>query len=288
MTDPRTPEQIEADIAHQREQLADTVDQLATKLDVKAQARARVHTLQDRATTDSGSPRPEVLAAAGSAPRHGGRAGRLAHPPHSLTPTQPPKGTTMSKLLLLAVGAAGYVLGTRAGRERYEQIKGMAVKVKDDPRVQEKAHQATDLAKEKAPVVKDKVVSAAALPPAPSPTRSAPSPTRSARTRTRARSRTSSTPTTSRCRTTPTRRATCPDQRLSSAACRVTALASVNDATWSMTTRRRAASSAAASQSATKTGSRPSTPRSHSSSTSSATSSRWRFIRATRSSACMT
>lgn len=67
----------------------------------------------------------------------------------------------MKKLILLAVGAVGYVLGSRAGRERYEQIKGMAVKVKDDPRVQEKAHQATDLAKEKAPVVKDKVVSAA-------------------------------------------------------------------------------------------------------------------------------
>lgn len=67
----------------------------------------------------------------------------------------------MKKLILLAVGAVGYVLGARAGRERYDQIKGMAVKVKDDPRVQEKAHQATDLAKEKAPVVKDKVVSAA-------------------------------------------------------------------------------------------------------------------------------
>ena len=67
----------------------------------------------------------------------------------------------MKKLILLAAGAVGYVLGARAGHERYEQIKGMAVKVKDDPRVQEKAHQATDLAKEKAPVVKDKVVSAA-------------------------------------------------------------------------------------------------------------------------------
>lgn len=66
MSDPRTPEQIEAEIARQREQLAGTVDQLAAKLDVKAQARARIHTLQERATDESGNPRPEVLAAAGS------------------------------------------------------------------------------------------------------------------------------------------------------------------------------------------------------------------------------
>ena len=67
----------------------------------------------------------------------------------------------MRKLTILAAGAVGYVLGTRAGRERYEQIKSMAAKVKDDPRVQEKAHQAADLAKEKAPVVKDRVQDAA-------------------------------------------------------------------------------------------------------------------------------
>jgi hypothetical protein len=67
----------------------------------------------------------------------------------------------MKKLTLLAAGFAGYVLGTRAGRERYEQIKKLATRVKDDPRVQEKAHQAADLAKEKAPVVKDKVTSVA-------------------------------------------------------------------------------------------------------------------------------
>jgi len=67
----------------------------------------------------------------------------------------------MRKLTILLSGAVGYVLGTRAGRERYEQIKGMASKVKDDPRVQEKAQQAADLAKEKAPVVKDKVQGAA-------------------------------------------------------------------------------------------------------------------------------
>jgi hypothetical protein len=50
----RRPEQIEAEIEAQREQLAATVDQLTHKLDVK-----------DRMTTDTGRPRPELLAAAG-------------------------------------------------------------------------------------------------------------------------------------------------------------------------------------------------------------------------------
>jgi hypothetical protein len=67
----------------------------------------------------------------------------------------------MKKLTLLIAGGIGYVLGTRAGRERYEQIKRTATRVKDDPRVQEKATQAADLAKEKAPIVKDKVTAAA-------------------------------------------------------------------------------------------------------------------------------
>lgn len=67
----------------------------------------------------------------------------------------------MKKLMLLVAGGVGYVLGTRAGRERYEQIKKAATRVKEDPRVQEKAHQAADLAKDKAPLVKDKVASAA-------------------------------------------------------------------------------------------------------------------------------
>ncbi len=67
----------------------------------------------------------------------------------------------MRKLTILISGAIGYVLGTRAGRERYEQIKQMAGRVKDDPRVQEKAQQAADVAREKAPVVKEKVQDAA-------------------------------------------------------------------------------------------------------------------------------
>jgi hypothetical protein len=67
----------------------------------------------------------------------------------------------MKKLLILVAGGVGYVLGTKAGRERYDQIMSTFNKVKDDPRVQEKAQQAADLAKEKAPVVKDKLVEAA-------------------------------------------------------------------------------------------------------------------------------
>jgi hypothetical protein len=65
----------------------------------------------------------------------------------------------MRKLLLLAAFAVGYVLGARAGRERYEQIMSTMMRVKNDPRVQEKAHQAVDVAKAQAPVVADKVTS---------------------------------------------------------------------------------------------------------------------------------
>ncbi|GAB3656770.1 hypothetical protein GCM10027596_11350 [Nocardioides korecus] len=67
----------------------------------------------------------------------------------------------MKKLLVLIAGGVGYVLGAKAGRGRYEQLRDQFNQVKNDPRVQEKAHQATDLAREKAPVVKDKVAQAA-------------------------------------------------------------------------------------------------------------------------------
>ena len=62
----QTPEQLEAEIAVQREQLAETVDQLAAKLDVKSQAQQKVAAIKESATTDTGRPRTEVLAAAGS------------------------------------------------------------------------------------------------------------------------------------------------------------------------------------------------------------------------------
>jgi hypothetical protein len=67
----------------------------------------------------------------------------------------------MKRLMMLIALGIGYTLGARAGRERYEQIMGTFHKVTNDPRVQEKAHQAVDLAKEQAPVMADKVTTVA-------------------------------------------------------------------------------------------------------------------------------
>lgn len=58
-----SPQQLEADIARQREDLATTVDQLHAKLDVKARAQDKAHELKDRATTADGRPRPDLTAA---------------------------------------------------------------------------------------------------------------------------------------------------------------------------------------------------------------------------------
>lgn len=57
------PAAIEADIARQRERLAATVDELHHRLDVKTQAKEKAADLKDRATTDTGKPRPELAAA---------------------------------------------------------------------------------------------------------------------------------------------------------------------------------------------------------------------------------
>ena len=67
----------------------------------------------------------------------------------------------MKKLTLLIALGVGYVLGTRAGRERYEQIRRTFLNVKDDPRVQSAAATVAETAKEQAPIVKEKVTAAA-------------------------------------------------------------------------------------------------------------------------------
>jgi hypothetical protein len=65
------------------------------------------------------------------------------------------------KIAVLVGGAVGYVLGTRAGRERYEQIKTQAQSLWQNPKVRETASQAQDYAKEKAPEVRHKVAESA-------------------------------------------------------------------------------------------------------------------------------
>ena len=47
----------------------------------------------------------------------------------------------------------GYVLGTRAGREKYEQLKSTAMKLWNDPRVQRQVDAAENFVKDKAPDV---------------------------------------------------------------------------------------------------------------------------------------
>jgi hypothetical protein len=54
------------------------------------------------------------------------------------------------KLLFVAGAAVGYILGARAGRKRYEQIKSAAQKVWDQPAVQKQVHQAQEFAADKA------------------------------------------------------------------------------------------------------------------------------------------
>lgn len=61
----QTPEEIQAEIEQQREQLAGTLDALSAKLDVKSQAKVKVAEVKadvrDRTTDDSGRPRAELI-----------------------------------------------------------------------------------------------------------------------------------------------------------------------------------------------------------------------------------
>ncbi len=58
------PEAIRADIERTREDLAQTVDALHAKLDVKTRAKYKVAQVKSSATTNDGKPRPEVIAVA--------------------------------------------------------------------------------------------------------------------------------------------------------------------------------------------------------------------------------
>lgn len=57
------------------------------------------------------------------------------------------------KILFVVGLGLGYVFGTRDGRARYNQMKNAALKVWNDPRVQEQVNAATEFVKENAPEV---------------------------------------------------------------------------------------------------------------------------------------
>ena len=57
------------------------------------------------------------------------------------------------KILFVAGLGLGYVLGTRAGREKYDELRTAALKVWNDPRVQKQVDNVEDFVKDKAPEV---------------------------------------------------------------------------------------------------------------------------------------
>jgi hypothetical protein len=67
----------------------------------------------------------------------------------------------VKKLLLIGAAAAGYVLGTKAGRERYEQIKRQSSKLWNSEPVQQGVHEAEGVAKHAASAAGSKVADAA-------------------------------------------------------------------------------------------------------------------------------
>jgi hypothetical protein len=66
----------------------------------------------------------------------------------------------MRKLTILIAGGIGYVLGAKAGRTRYEQIRSGTRRVAGNAQVQKAARHAQETVQHQAPVVKEKVVAA--------------------------------------------------------------------------------------------------------------------------------
>ncbi|HEV7948853.1 MAG TPA: YtxH domain-containing protein [Glaciihabitans sp.] len=65
------------------------------------------------------------------------------------------------KIMFVLGAAAGYVIGTRKGRQGYEKLKQQASDFWQNPQVQRTVNNAEDFAREKIPVVGEKVSAAA-------------------------------------------------------------------------------------------------------------------------------
>jgi hypothetical protein len=79
------------------------------------------------------------------------------------SPPQQKVEDMMGKLTLLAGAAIGYVLGAKAGHQRYEQIMGRATKAWSSDPVQFKVETAKDAVRTKTPIIAEKVSEAAKI-----------------------------------------------------------------------------------------------------------------------------
>ena len=73
----------------------------------------------------------------------------------------------MKKMTLITGVAIGYVLGTRAGRARYEQIKSGATRLANNPKVQSATGKAQEAVTDAASTAADEARRRASIPPAP-------------------------------------------------------------------------------------------------------------------------
>jgi len=70
------------------------------------------------------------------------------------------------RILLLGIGlGVGYVLGTRDGRERYDQMKSWVTGVWEDPRVKKARKDVEDYARTQAPIIRERAEAAAKAAP---------------------------------------------------------------------------------------------------------------------------
>lgn len=70
------------------------------------------------------------------------------------------------RLFMLAIGVAvGYVLGTRAGREKYDAMKAQVMSVWENPRVAKARKDVEDYARQQAPIIRERAEAAAKAAP---------------------------------------------------------------------------------------------------------------------------
>jgi ElaB/YqjD/DUF883 family membrane-anchored ribosome-binding protein len=120
--EPQSPDEIRAEIERTQQQLGDTVEALAAKTDVKAQAAERVQAARDTVSDAVGSARQsaeETVASARDSVLHASDQVRQATPESAAAGAQQVTDTVSSQPLPFAAGgafAAGVLVGWLLGR----------------------------------------------------------------------------------------------------------------------------------------------------------------------------